>query len=76
MPIATEGGTVILTVNLCPTGAVLKQSAASSHLLVRRGRAVVFENHHDLHRRIDDPDLPVDEAAVLVLKQVGPRGVA
>jgi dihydroxyacid dehydratase/phosphogluconate dehydratase len=29
MPIASEGGTVILTGNLCPNGAVLKQSAAS-----------------------------------------------
>src|SRR5438874_9493919 len=74
MPIAAEGGTVILTGNLCPGGAVLKQSAASAHLMVHRGRAVVFEDHHDLHERIDDPDLPVDETSVLVLKQAGPRG--
>ena len=74
MPIAAEGGTVILTGNLCPGGAVLKQSAASAHLMVHRGRAVVFEDHHDLHQRIDDPDLPVDETSVLVLKQAGPRG--
>src|SRR6266403_375120 len=59
MPIAAEGGTVILTGNLCPGGAVLKQSAASAHLLTHRGHAVVFEDHHDLHQRIDDPDLPV-----------------
>src|SRR3989441_2190995 len=74
MPIAAEGGTVILTGNLCPGGAVLKQSAASAHLMVHRGRAVVFEDHHDLHQRIDDPDLAVDETSVLVLKHVGPRG--
>ena len=74
MPIAPEGGTVILTGNLCPDGAVLKQSAASSHLLTHRGRAVVFEDHDDLHARIDDPALPVDERSVLVLKRVGPRG--
>jgi dihydroxy-acid dehydratase len=74
MPIAREGGTVILRGNLCPDGAVLKQSAASAHLLTHRGRAVVFEDHADLHRRIDDPALPVDETSVLVLKQVGPRG--
>ena len=74
MPIAPEGGTVILFGNLCPDGAVLKQSAASSHLLTHRGRAVVFEDHEDLHRRIDDPNLVVDETSVLVLKQVGPRG--
>jgi L-arabonate dehydrase len=74
MPLAPEGGTVILTGNLCPDGAVLKQSAASTHLLTHRGRAVVFEDHADLHARIDDPHLPVDENSVLVLKRVGPKG--
>jgi dihydroxy-acid dehydratase len=74
LPLAPEGGTVILTGNLCPDGAVLKQSAASPHLLRHRGRAVVFEDHADLHRRIDDPALPVDETSVLVLKHVGPKG--
>jgi len=74
MPILSEGGTAILTGNLCPDGAVLKQSAASPHLLTHRGRAVVFEDHADLHARIDDPDLAVDETSVLVLKRVGPKG--
>jgi dihydroxy-acid dehydratase len=74
MPLASEGGTVILFGNLCPDGAVLKQSAASAHLLTHRGRAVVFEDHADLHRRIDDPSVPIDETSVLVLKHVGPRG--
>jgi dihydroxy-acid dehydratase len=74
MPLASEGGTVILFGNLCPDGAVLKQSAASAHLMTHRGRAVVFEDHADLHHRIDDPSLAIDERSVLVLKQVGPRG--
>jgi dihydroxy-acid dehydratase len=74
LPISSEGGTVILTGNLCPDGAVLKQSAASPHLLTHRGRAVVFEDHRDLHARIDHADLPVDETSVLVLKRVGPKG--
>ncbi len=73
-PLATEGGTVILSGNLCPDGAVLKQSAASSHLLVHRGRAVVFEDHEEMARRIDDPDLPIDERSVLVLQNAGPKG--
>jgi dihydroxy-acid dehydratase len=74
MPLAREGGTVILFGNLCPDGAVLKQSAASAHLLSHRGRAVVFETHEDLARRIDDPALPIDETSVLVLKHAGPKG--
>jgi dihydroxy-acid dehydratase len=74
MPLAHEGGTVILFGNLCPDGAVLKQSAASPHLLTHRGRAVVFEDHADLHTRIDDERVAIDENSVLVLKHVGPRG--
>ena len=74
MPLAAEGGLAILTGNLCPGGAVIKVSAASAHLLTHRGQAVVFEDHADLHRRIDDPALAIDETSVLVLKQVGPRG--
>jgi len=74
MPLAGEGGLAILTGNLCPGGAVIKVSAASPQLLTHRGRAVVFEDHADLHRRLDDPALAVDETSVLVLKQVGPRG--
>jgi L-arabonate dehydrase len=73
-PLASEGGLAILHGNLCPGGAVIKVSAASPHLLTHRGRAVVFEDHADLHRRIDDPALPIDESSVLVLKHVGPKG--
>jgi L-arabonate dehydrase len=74
LPLAPEGGLAILKGNLCPGGAVIKVSAASPPLLTHRGRAVVFEGHTDLHRRIDDPTLAIDETSVLVLKQVGPRG--
>ena len=35
---------------------------------------MVFEDHADLHRRIDDESLTIDENSVLVLKHVGPRG--
>jgi len=74
MPLAPEGGLAMLTGNLCPGGAVIKVSAASPQLLTHRGRAVVFEDHADLHRRLDDPALAIDETSVLVLKQAGPRG--
>ena len=74
LPLAPEGGTVILFGNLCPDGAVLKQSAASPHLLVHRGRAVVFDDHEEMARRIDDPALPIDERSVLVLQNAGPKG--
>src|SRR5207302_4019732 len=74
MPLAPEGGTVILSGNLCPDGAVLKQSAASPHLLTHLGRSLAFRDHDDLPRRIDDPGLTIDETSVLVLQHAGPRG--
>ena len=73
-PLATEGGTFLLWGNLCPDGAVLKQTAASPHLLRHRGRAFVFENHDEMAARLNDPDLPVDENTVLVMKNCGPKG--
>ncbi len=73
-PISPEGGIAVLRGNICPDGAVIKQSAASPGLLRHRGRAVVFECRRDLMARIDDPDLDVDADSVLVLKLAGPRG--
>lgn len=69
-PLAPEGGTAILYGNLAPDGAVLKPTAASSHLLQHRGRAVVFENHQQMLEQIDSDDLPVDADSVLVMKSL------
>ncbi len=73
-PLSKEGGTVILYGNLCPDGAVLKQTAASPALLRHRGRAVVFESKAALMAGINDPALDVDETCVLVQKLGGPKG--
>ncbi len=73
-PFKTETGLAILRGNLCENGAVIKPSAASPHLMCHTGRAVVFENIEDYHKRIDDPALDIDETSVMVLKNVGPVG--
>jgi dihydroxy-acid dehydratase len=73
-PFKPQGGIAVLRGNLAPGGAVLKPSAATPKLLKHKGRAVVFEDIDDLHRRIDDPKLDVGESDVLVLKNCGPRG--
>ncbi len=73
-PISKEGGIAVLTGSLAPRGAVIKQTAASPSLLRHRGRAVVFDDRDDLARRIDSPDLDVDETNVLVLKNAGAVG--
>jgi len=73
-PVYTEGGLAVLYGNLAPDGAIIKQAAASAHLLSHTGRAVVFEDMADLAARIDSPDLDVEEDDILVLRQIGPKG--
>jgi L-arabonate dehydrase len=73
-PFKKLGGIAVLRGNLAPKGAVLKPSAATPKLMKHKGRAVVFEDIDDLHKRIDDPALDVDEWCILVLKNCGPKG--
>ena len=73
-PIQESAGIAVLRGNLAPNGAVIKPAAATASLMQHRGRATVFESIEDLHARIDDPDLDVDEDSVLVLRGCGPKG--
>jgi L-arabonate dehydrase len=73
-PLKPHAGIAVLRGNLAPDGAVIKPSAASEHLLRHRGRAVVFENVEELHARVPDENLDIDENSVMVLKNSGPRG--
>lgn len=72
--LSPEGGLAVLTGNLAPTGAVIKQTAADQALKVHRGPAVVFSSYQDLLARIDDPDLDVTANSVLVMQNCGPQG--
>src|SRR5690242_17357657 len=47
-----QGGIAVVRGNLVPTGAVLKPSAASPHLMKHRGRAIVFESIEHYKQRI------------------------
>jgi dihydroxy-acid dehydratase len=67
-------GTAVLRGNLAPGGAVIKQSAASAHLLRHRGRALVFDSPEEYHKVVADPELAADEDTVLVIRYCGPRG--
>ena len=73
-PLVADAGIAVVRGNLAPGGAIVKPSAASPHLLVHRGRAVVFDSIEDFYDRFDDPDLDVDADSVLVLRGCGPRG--
>lgn len=71
---APGSGIAVLRGNICPDGAVIKQSAATASLLTHRGPALVFDSIREYNARRDDPDLPVDETTVLVVRNAGPRG--
>ncbi len=73
-PLIPHAGIAVLKGNLALDGAVIKPSAATPALMKHRGRAVVFEDIEDYHKRIDDPVLDIDASCVMVLKQVGPVG--
>jgi dihydroxy-acid dehydratase len=73
-PFKRDTGIAVLRGNLCPDGAIIKPSAATPKLMKHKGRAVVFEDIEEFHRRIDDPKLDIDESCVMVLKNCGPRG--
>ncbi len=73
-PFKANAGIAVLRGNLAPRGAVIKPSAATPELMVHKGRAVVFEDIEDFHKRIDDENLDIDEHCVMVLKNCGPKG--
>jgi dihydroxy-acid dehydratase len=65
--------------------AIMKTSVISEEFRARylsnpkdpeafEGRAIVFEGPEDYHSRIDDPELQIDEHAILVVRGVGPVG--
>jgi dihydroxy-acid dehydratase len=73
-PFIAQAGVAVLHGNLAPDGAIIKPSCASARLMTHTGPALVFDTIEDLTARIDDPDLDVDENAVLVLRNCGPKG--
>jgi dihydroxy-acid dehydratase len=71
-PIYKEGAIAILKGNLAPNGAVVKQTAISSSMLVHTGPARVFDNEEEakealLGHRISPGD-------VVVIRYEGPKG--
>jgi dihydroxy-acid dehydratase len=73
-PLDPEGGLAVLHGSLAPDGAIIKPTAASPGLLRHTGRALVFEDHDEMDRRIDDADLDVTPDDVLVMRNAGPLG--
>jgi dihydroxy-acid dehydratase len=83
-PLKAQAGFAVLSGNLFDS-AVMKTSVISPEFRSRylqrnddpmafEGTAIVFEGPEDYHKRINDPSLPIDEHAILFIRNVGPVG--
>jgi dihydroxy-acid dehydratase len=83
-PMLKQSGFAVLSGNLFDS-AIMKTSVISAEFrkkyLERRGdknafegTAIVFEGPEDYHHRINDPKLPIDENAILFIRNCGPVG--
>jgi dihydroxy-acid dehydratase len=74
-PLHKEGGITVIKGNLAPDGAVIKPKAViNNKFLKHKGQAVVFTSIQDMEKRVNDPELEVNEDSVLVLQNAGPVG--
>ena len=83
-PLMDRSGFLVLQGNLFDF-AIMKTSVISEEFRARylcqpghegvfEGTAFVFDGSADYHARINDPDLPIDENAILVIRGAGPLG--
>ena len=81
-PVKRRAGFTVFTGNLFDS-AIMKISALSEAFRQRYlndpaepdtfcGKAVVFDGPEDYHRRINDPNLAIDETSILVMRGAGP----
>ncbi|MGA7875164.1 MAG: dihydroxy-acid dehydratase [Desulfoferrobacter sp.] len=71
-PYHAEGGIAVLYGNLAPEGAVVKQSAVAPEMLLRKGRARVFESESAAAEAILDNKIRPGD--VVVIRYEGPKG--
>jgi len=71
-PVHTTGGLAILTGNLAPDGAIVKQAAVSEEMLTHSGPARIFNSEEDVFEAIMAGQIKKGE--VIVVRYEGPRG--
>jgi dihydroxy-acid dehydratase len=71
-PLEKEGCLAILSGNLAPKGAVVKQSGVDPSMLRHSGPAVVFDSEEDVRKFLLSRS--VRPGSVLVIRYEGPRG--
>ncbi|MCX5854470.1 MAG: dihydroxy-acid dehydratase [Deltaproteobacteria bacterium] len=71
-PYSKEGGIAILSGNLAPDGAVVKQSAVAENMLVNEGKARVFDSEDDAIVAILGGK--IKPGNIVVIRYEGPKG--
>jgi dihydroxy-acid dehydratase len=71
-PYTKEGGIAVMSGNLAPDGAVVKQSAVSSNMLINEGRARVFDCEDDAIASILGGKIKPGD--IVVIRYEGPKG--
>jgi dihydroxy-acid dehydratase len=71
-PYHREGGIAILTGNLAPDGAVVKQSGVSPEMLINEGTARVFDSEEAATEAILAGNIAAGD--IVVIRYEGPRG--
>jgi dihydroxy-acid dehydratase len=71
-PVHPTGGLAILTGNLAPDGAIVKQAAVSEEMLTHSGPARIFNSEEDVFEAI--MDAKIKKGDVIVVRYEGPKG--
>ncbi len=71
-PVHPTGGLAILTGNLAPEGAIVKQAAVAEEMLTHSGPARIFNSEEAVFKAIMDAKIKKGE--VIVVRYEGPRG--
>jgi dihydroxy-acid dehydratase len=71
-PVHKTGGLAILSGNLAPDGAIVKQAAVADEMLVHSGPARIFNSEEEAFEAIMDAKIKKGE--VLVVRYEGPKG--
>ncbi len=71
-PYHKEGGIAVLYGNLAPEGAVVKQSAVAEEMLLRKGKARVFESESSASEAILAGRIHAGD--IVVIRYEGPKG--
>ena len=71
-PVHPTGGLAILTGNLAPQGAIVKQAAVAEEMLTHSGPARIFNSEEDVFEAI--MDAKINKGEVIVVRYEGPKG--